>query len=59
MTSTWNASRGLAASGEPVFIELCVTMVYRREDGEWKVAHRHADPITTARPVSTMVRATS
>jgi ketosteroid isomerase-like protein len=25
-----------------------VTQVYRREDGEWKVAHRHAD--TLAQP---------
>jgi ketosteroid isomerase-like protein len=26
------------------------TMVFRPEDGEWKVVHRHADPITTAQP---------
>lgn len=44
----------LAASGEPVVVTLRVTMVYRREEGEWKVAHRHADPITTARPISTI-----
>jgi ketosteroid isomerase-like protein len=25
--------------------ELRVTQVYRREDGEWKVAHRHADTL--------------
>jgi ketosteroid isomerase-like protein len=24
------------------------TMIFRPEDGEWKVVHRHADPITTA-----------
>jgi ketosteroid isomerase-like protein len=24
---------------------LRVTQVYRREDGEWKIAHRHADPL--------------
>jgi hypothetical protein len=23
------------------------TMIFRPEDGEWKVVHRHADPITT------------
>lgn len=29
--------------GEPHTYTLRVTQVYRREDGEWKVAHRHAD----------------
>lgn len=30
-------------SGEPRQYVLRATQVYRREDGEWKVAHRHAD----------------
>ena len=30
-------------NGEPRRYELRVTQVYRREDGEWKVAHRHGD----------------
>jgi hypothetical protein len=25
-----------------------VTTVFRREDGTWKVTHRHGDPITTS-----------
>ena len=29
--------------GEPRDYVLRVTQVYRREDGEWKVVHRHAD----------------
>jgi ketosteroid isomerase-like protein len=28
---------------DPKRYVLCSTQVYRREDGEWKVAHRHAD----------------
>lgn len=45
-----------AASGDKVVTELRVTMVFRREDGEWKVAHRHADPITTPRPASSIIQ---
>jgi ketosteroid isomerase-like protein len=30
-------------NGEPRQYVLGSTQVYRREDGEWKVAHRHAD----------------
>jgi ketosteroid isomerase-like protein len=35
---------------EVASVELRVTTVFRREDGRWKIVHRHADPITTARP---------
>jgi ketosteroid isomerase-like protein len=35
---------------------LRVTMIYRLEDGEWKVAHRQADTITTPRPAEALVQ---
>jgi ketosteroid isomerase-like protein len=41
---------------EPVVITLRTTLVFRREEGTWKVVHRHADPITTPRPIETMVQ---
>ncbi len=30
----------------PAPYSLRVTTILRREDGEWKVVHRHADPVT-------------
>jgi ketosteroid isomerase-like protein len=35
---------------------LRATMIFRPEDGEWKVVHRHADPITTARAAESMIQ---
>jgi ketosteroid isomerase-like protein len=34
-----------SVNGEPRTYSLRATQVYRREDGEWKVAHRHADTV--------------
>ncbi|WP_329197112.1 MULTISPECIES: nuclear transport factor 2 family protein [unclassified Streptomyces] len=34
-------------NGEPRRYVLRATQVYRREDGEWKVCHRHADTVET------------
>ena len=36
--------------------DLRVTMTFRPEDGTWKVVHRHADPITTARPAESVIQ---
>ncbi|MGA5900345.1 nuclear transport factor 2 family protein [Streptomyces venetus] len=35
-----------SVDGEPRTYTLRATQVYRREDGQWKVAHRHADALT-------------
>jgi ketosteroid isomerase-like protein len=34
-----------SVNGEPRHYTLRATQIYRREDGEWKVAHRHADAL--------------
>jgi ketosteroid isomerase-like protein len=35
---------------------LRVTMIFRPEDGTWKVVHRHADPITTPQPAEWVIQ---
>jgi len=35
-----------SVEGQPRSFILRATQVYRRESGEWKVAHRHADTVT-------------
>src|SRR5204863_4018553 len=37
-------------------VELRVTSVFRPEDGTWKIVHRHADPITTARAAESVIQ---
>lgn len=32
-----------------------VTSIYERIEGEWKLVHRHADPITTAREAQSVI----
>jgi ketosteroid isomerase-like protein len=37
-----------SVNGEPRTFTLRATQVYRREDGQWKAAHRHADTVSPA-----------
>jgi ketosteroid isomerase-like protein len=36
--------------------DLRVTMIFGPEEGTWKVVHRHADPITTPRPIESVIQ---
>ncbi len=50
--------RGRAKVGggeELVPVAVRVTSVFRLEHGTWKLVHRHADPITTARPAASVI----
>ena len=48
---------GKVGGGEDVAsFSLRVTMIFRPEDGSWKVVHRHADPITTPQPAESVIQ---
>jgi ketosteroid isomerase-like protein len=44
--------------GIPRTYSLRVTQIYRREDGEWKLAHRHGDELARDQEQLTTTRAT-
>jgi ketosteroid isomerase-like protein len=46
----------MGGSAEVTPVTLRTTSVLRLEDGTWKIAHRHADPITTARSAESVVQ---
>ena len=49
----FRARVGGAEERAPVSVR--VTSVFRREDGAWKVIHRHADPITSPRTAESVL----
>jgi ketosteroid isomerase-like protein len=56
--SVWlEHAEGKAGGREDIApVTLRVTMIYRAEEGTWKVVHRHADPITSAQPVESVIQ---
>jgi ketosteroid isomerase-like protein len=48
----------VGGSEELAAVSVRVTTSFRREDGVWKVVHRHADPIIAKRPPESIVQPT-
>lgn len=46
----------IGGSDEVTPFQLRVSTILRREDGAWRIASRHADPITTPRPPESVIR---
>ena len=45
----------VGGSDEVTPVALRCTTVFRREDGTWRIVHRHADPITSPRSAESVV----
>jgi ketosteroid isomerase-like protein len=51
------AEAKIGAREEIVPLAVRSTMIFRPEEaGEWKIVHRHADPITTAQPAESVIQ---
>jgi ketosteroid isomerase-like protein len=37
-------------------VSVRVTSIFRKEDGAWRLVHRHADPITAPRPAESVIQ---
>lgn len=44
----------LGGSHEIAAFALRATTIFRREEDAWRIAHRHADPITSTRPIESV-----
>jgi hypothetical protein len=51
-----HAEAKMGGSEDIAPFDLRVTMIFRPEDGEWKVVHRHADPITAPQPAESVIQ---
>jgi ketosteroid isomerase-like protein len=49
-------SAKMGGSDDVSAVHLRVTSIYRNEDGAWKLVHRHADPITSARSSGSVIQ---
>jgi ketosteroid isomerase-like protein len=58
---TFDIERATVRIGDavaPMEVSLRVTTILRRESDGWKIMHRHADPITSARPPESLIQPT-
>jgi ketosteroid isomerase-like protein len=46
----------VGGSGDITPFALRATMIFRPEEGTWKIVHRHADPITTPQAVESVIQ---
>jgi ketosteroid isomerase-like protein len=50
------AEAKIGGSEEITPYALRATMIFRPEEGTWRVVHRHADPITTPQPAESVIQ---